>query len=235
MIETATLPHEPGCYLFRDADGTILYIGKAKDLKKRVSSYFRKRDLDPKTRLMVEAAESLDYIVTGNEVEALILENSLIKKHQPQYNIDLKDAKAYAYIHLTDDPFPAIRIARNPSGKGMFFGPFVSAAERDYIRDVLKQTFRLRTCKKIQKRGCLRYHIHTCSAPCKGAISSEEYAHLVRNATLVLKGKTAELLGNLKQEMAERSRREDFEGALVIRDQIHALEHLSSRQDISRR
>jgi excinuclease ABC subunit C len=235
MIETATLPHEPGCYLFRDADGTILYIGKAKDLKKRVSSYFRKRDLDPKTRLMVEAAESLDYIVTGNEVEALILENSLIKKHQPQYNIDLKDAKAYAYIHLTDDPFPAIRIARNPSGKGTFFGPFVSAAERDYIRDVLKRTFRLRTCKKIQKRGCLRYHIHTCSAPCKGAISSEEYAHLVRNATLVLKGKTAELLGNLKQEMAERSRREDFEGALVIRDQIHALEHLSSRQDISRR
>ena len=235
MIEIATLPHAPGCYLFRGAGGTILYIGKAKDLKKRVSSYFRKRDLDPKTRLMVEAAEDLDYIVTKNEVDALILENSLIKKHQPRYNIDLKDAKAYAYLQLTDEPFPAIRIARNPSGKGTFFGPFVSAAEREYIRDLLKRTFRLRTCKKLHKRGCLRYHIHTCSAPCRGEISSGEYAALVRNATLVLRGRTGELLLQLKQEMAERSQQEDFEGALVIRDQIRALEHLSNRQDITRR
>jgi excinuclease ABC subunit C len=235
MIEISTLPHDPGCYLFRDAGGTILYIGKAKDLKKRVASYFQKRDPDPKTRMMVEAAESLDYIITGNEVEALILENSLIKKHQPRFNIDLKDAKAYAYLQLTDEPFPAIRIARNTSGAGTFFGPFVSAAERDYLRDLLKRTFRLRTCKQLQKRGCLRYHIHTCSAPCRGAISREAYADLVRNAQFVLRGKTAELLGTLRTEMAERARAKDFEGALLIRDQIRAVEHLSSRQDISRR
>ena len=235
MIGTSSLPHEPGCYLFRDALGTILYIGKAKDLKKRVGSYFRKRDLDPKTRMLVEAADDLDFIITGNEVEALILENTLIKKHQPRFNIDLKDAKAYAYIQLTDEPFPAIRIARNPAGAGTFFGPFVSAAERDYIRDLVKRTFRLRTCKKLQKRGCLRYHIHTCSAPCKGAISREAYADLVRNARFVLRGKTAELLGNLRAEMAERAGAKDFEGALLIRDQIRAVEHLSSRQDIARR
>ena len=235
MIGTASLPHEPGCYLFRDAGGTILYIGKAKDLKKRVGSYFRKRDLDPKTRMLVEAADDLDFIITGNEVEALILENTLIKKHQPRFNIDLKDAKAYAYIQLTDEPFPAIRIARNPAGAGTFFGPFVSAAERDYIRDLVKRTFRLRTCKKLQKRGCLRYHIHTCSAPCKEAISREAYADLVRNARFVLRGKTAELLGNLREEMAERAGAKDFEGALLIRDQIRAVEHLSSRQDIARR
>ncbi len=235
MIGTSPLPHEPGCYLFRDASGTILYIGKAKDLKKRVGSYFRKRDLDPKTRMLVEAADDLDFIITGNEVEALILENTLIKKHQPRFNIDLKDAKAYAYIQLTDEPFPAIRIARNPAGAGTFFGPFVSAAERDYIRDLVKRTFRLRTCKKLQKRGCLRYHIHTCSAPCKGAISREAYADLVRNARFVLRGKTAELLGNLRAGMAERAGAKDFEGALLIRDQIRAVEHLSSRQDIARR
>jgi len=234
MIESPPLPHEPGCYLFRDAGGTILYIGKAKDLKKRVASYFR-QDLDTKTRMLVDAAESLDFIITGNEVEALILENTLIKKHQPRFNIDLKDAKAYAYIQLTDEPFPAIRIARNTAGSGTFYGPFVSAAERDYIRDLVKRTFHLRTCKKLQKRGCLRYHIQTCSAPCKEAISREEYAGLVRNAQLVLRGKTRELIEDLRDQMAERSRVLDFEGAMRIRDQIRAVEHLSSRQDIARK
>ena len=235
MIPAATLPHQPGCYLFSDGEGTILYIGKAKDLKKRVSSYRQKRDHDPKTRLLLEAATAVDYIVTVTEVEALILENSLIKQHQPRFNIDLKDAKAYAYLQLTDEPFPAIRIVRNPAGSGTFFGPFVSAAERDYLRDLIKRVFRLRTCKRIQKRGCLRYHIHTCSAPCKGAIGSEEYARLVQSAAFVLRGRTQELLLDLKKEMEQRSRDQEFEQALVLRDQIRALEHLRSRQDISRR
>ena len=235
MIPQTPLPHQPGCYLFRDPEGTILYIGKAKDLKKRVSSYGRTRDHDPKTKLLLEAATAVDYIVTGTEVEALILENSLIKKHQPRFNIDLKDAKAYAYIQLTDEPYPAIRIARIPAGPGTFFGPFVSAAERDYLRDLIKRTFRLRTCKKLQKRGCLRYHIHTCSAPCKGAITREDYAGLVQSATFVLRGKTQELIANLKKEMEQRAGNQEFEQALILRDQIRALEHLRSRQDITRR
>ena len=235
MITPPPLPHEPGCYLFRDGEGTILYIGKAKDLKKRVSSYSRQREHDPKTTLLLEAAREVDYIVTGTEVEALILENSLIKKHQPRFNIDLKDAKAYAYIQLTEDPFPAIRIARNPSGPGTFFGPFVSAAERDYLRDLIKRTFRLRTCRKLQKRGCLRYHIHTCSAPCRGAISREEYATLVRNATYVLRGRIQELLAHLEKEMALHAEKQEYEQALRLRDQIRALGHLRSRQDVARR
>ena len=145
MIATPPLPHEPGCYLFLDRKKSVLYVGKAKDLKKRVGSYFRKHDPDTKTRMLTETAESIDIIVTGSEVEALILENTLIKKHQPRFNINLKDAKQYAYIELTAEEFPAIRIARQAAGEGTFFGPFVSAAERDFARNVVRKTFGLRT------------------------------------------------------------------------------------------
>jgi excinuclease ABC subunit C len=235
MIPGHPLPKNPGCYLFRDDEGEILYIGKAKDLKKRVSSYFQKHDHDKKTRMLLENSGSVDFIVTSTEVEALILENSLIKKHQPRFNINLKDAKQYAFIHLTNEPFPSIRIARKAAGDGTYFGPFVSAAERDHIRDVVRKTFRLRTCKKLPRRACLRYHIHTCSAPCIGEISSGDYDKEVRKASLVLKGKTGELLASLRDEMAGRSSAEAYEDAILIRDQIRALEHLSDRQDIARR
>jgi excinuclease ABC subunit C len=235
MIAPPPLPHDPGCYLFTGEDGGILYVGKAKDLKKRVASYFRKSGLDQKTRMMLEAAADLDFIVTGTEVEALILENSLIKKHQPRFNINLKDAKQYAYIQLTAEPFPAIRIARRATGEGLFFGPFVSAAERDYVRDVVRKTFRLRTCRKLPKRACLRYHIHTCGAPCIGEVTQGQYDDAVRKASLVLKGKTGELLASLREEMGAAAGSEQFEHALRLRDQIRALERLSERQDIARR
>jgi excinuclease ABC subunit C len=235
MIDPPSLPHAPGCYLFTDGNGGILYVGKAKDLKKRVASYFRKSGHDPKTGMMLSAAVTLDFIITGSEVEALILENSLIKKHQPRFNINLRDAKQYAFIHLTAEPFPAIRIARTAAGEGQFFGPFVSAAERDYVRDVVRKTFRLRTCRKLPKRACLRHHIHTCSAPCIGEVTGERYADAVRKASLVLKGKTRELLVSLREEMGAAAASEQFELALQFRDQIRALERLSERQDIARR
>lgn len=235
MIPGHPLPAAPGCYLFRDGKGEILYIGKAKDLKKRVSSYFQKHDHDRKTRMLLENSGSVDFIVTSTEVEALILENSLIKKHQPRFNINLKDAKQYAFIHLTNEPFPAIRIARRAAGEGTFFGPFVSAAERDQVRNVVRKTFRLRTCKKLPRRACLRYHINTCSAPCIGEISPGDYEEAVRKASLVLKGRTGELLASLRDEMTGRSSAEAYEDALLIRDQIRALERLSDRQDIARR
>ena len=188
MIDIAGLPEEPGCYLFRDGAGTILYVGKAKSLKKRVGSYFQKRECDAKTKKMLAKSASLDFMVTSNEVEALILENSLIKTHQPRYNIDLKDAKQYAYIRLTDDEFPRICIARRTAEKGTYFGPFVSAAERDYVLSLVKKTFGLRSCRRLPKKPCLRYHIRTCSAPCIGAITAEEYTEDVRRAGLVMKG-----------------------------------------------
>ncbi|HVP94524.1 MAG TPA: excinuclease ABC subunit UvrC [Methanoregulaceae archaeon] len=234
MIDLSDLPGNPGCYLFSDAGGTIIYIGKAKNLKKRVSSYFRKRDHDPKTQSLVEHIDSVNYIVTTNEVEALILENSLIKTHQPRYNIDLKDAKQYAYIELTDEEFPCIRIARRPASRGTFFGPFVSAAERDYVYSVVKKVFRLRTCKNLKRRPCLRYHIRTCTAPCIGEVSRDEYGEQIRKATMVLKGKSGELIAQLKEEMMKYSETRNYELAMKARDQISAVERLGGRQDVAR-
>ncbi|MDD1702568.1 MAG: excinuclease ABC subunit UvrC [Methanoregula sp.] len=235
MIDTASLPENPGCYLYSDADGRIIYVGKAKNLKKRVSSYFTKKDHDPKTRSLVTHIVAVDFVITDTETEAFLLENTLIKKHQPKYNIDLKDAKRYAWIELTKEKFPRLVIARKTTGDGTFFGPFVSAAERDYVLRVAKKVFHLRTCKKIPKRPCLRRHMQSCSAPCTGTVSPEEYNENVKKAGLLLKGKSRELLDMLKREMDARSAAEDFERALVLRNEIRAISHLADRQHVERR
>jgi excinuclease ABC subunit C len=235
MTVSTVLPDAPGCYIFRDASGSIIYVGKAKNLKKRVASYFSQRDHDRKTARMVGCIATIDYIVTSNEVEALVLENSLIKANQPRFNINLRDAKQYAFIHLTDDEFPRICIARRMGDKGSFFGPFTSAAERDHVLAVVKKTFRLRSCRTLRKRGCLRASLGTCSAPCRGMIGKEEYAQAVRQAMAVLKGNASDLVKTLRNEMEERARDCDFERAILLRDQIAAIEHLSLRQDVARK
>ena len=234
MIDLESLPHLPGCYLFKDAKGAVLYVGKAKDLKKRVSSYLQKRDHDPKTSALVQAARNLDFIVTNTEVEALLLENTLIKKHQPRYNIALKDSKRYASIHLTDDAFPRIRISRKLTGGGTFFGPFVSARERDTVFQVVKKTFRLRTCRRLPKRACLRYHMGTCSGPCIGKITEAEYGKRVLRAKSVLRGNIKELIDCMKEEMMESAAKQQFEQAMELRDEISALEYLQERQNVER-
>jgi excinuclease ABC subunit C len=235
MIDYSALPHAPGCYLYSDEAGTIIYVGKAKDLKKRVTSYFTKNDHDPKTRNLVAAIASVDVMVTNTETEALLLENNLIKKYQPKYNIDLKDAKRLAYIELTREPFPRIGIARRTgSDDASYFGPFVSAAGRDDVIRVIKRIFLLRSCKKLPKRACLRYHMQTCSAPCIGAISEEEYHKSIELATALLKGRTRELLTRLRTEMAEQSSRQEYEKALSLRNQIAAIERLAERQHVER-
>ncbi len=234
MIDLAALPSDPGCYLFQDPGGNVIYVGKAKNLKRRVSSYFKRHDRDPKTEKLVETASSVNFIATGNEVEALILENTLIKRYQPKFNIDLKDSKNYAYILLTGEEFPCLRIARRAGADGIYFGPFVSAAERDYVFSVVKKTFRLRTCRKLPKRGCLRRHMDSCSAPCRGGVTPEEYKDQVRKATLVLRGKSEELRAALTAEMEQRAGEQDFERALLLREQVRAVEHLSRHQDMAR-
>ena len=207
MIDLAAIPHSPGCYLYSDAAGTIIYDGKAKDLRKRVTSYFQKKDHDVKTRNLVVLIASVDLMVTDTETEALLLENNLIKKHQPKYNIDLKDAKRYAYIEITKEPFPRIGIERQTRREdATYFGPFVSAAERDAILRVIKRIFLLRSCRKLPKRACLRYHMGSCSGPCIGAVSEEAYQVQVERASALLRGKGAELLKSLQDEMAECSR-----------------------------
>jgi excinuclease ABC subunit C len=234
MIPPASLPQTPGCYLFSDEIGSIIYVGKAKDIRKRVGSYFQKTDHDTKTSSLIARIASVDFVVTTSEVEALLLENNLIKKHQPRYNIDLKDAKRFAYIELSRDEFPRIGIARRTKGNGTFFGPFVSAAERDAVLRVIKKVFCIRSCKKLPKRACLRYHMKSCSAPCIGAISAAEYRMQVESATALLKGKGSDLIRSLKSEMAASSQRQEFEKALALRNQIAAIERLSLRQHVER-
>jgi excinuclease ABC subunit C len=236
MIDPPDIPTDPGCYLFKDTEGMIIYIGKAKNLKKRISSYFQKTDHGVKKNLMIHEAKDLDFIITSSEVEALILENTLIKRHQPKYNINLKDAKSYAFIQISDDPYPRIGIARYQGGNkgGLLYGPFVSAAERDQIFSFIKQTFHLRTCRKMTKRACLRYHLGTCLAPCQGKVSESEYQYRIRSADLLLKGKNKDLISDLKEEMVKHAADEKYEQALMIRDQIAAIERLSDRQYVQR-
>lgn len=234
MIDLQSLPAEPGCYLFSDAEGTIIYVGKAKNLRRRVSSYFSRHDIDPKTRRLVATIAGLDFIVTDTEVEAFILENTLIKKHQPKYNIDLKDSKSFAYIHITDEVYPRIHVARGPDGSGRYYGPFVSARERDDLLRLLKSIFGLRSCRRLPRRACLRAHIGSCSAPCTGAIGEEEYRERVKRAEAVLKGDIAGLIRTLREEMAVLAGRQEYERAMEHRDQIAALEGLRERQHVDR-
>ena len=235
MIDLTAIPHTPGCYLFSEAGGTIIYIGKAKDLKKRVTSYFQKKDHDQKTKNLVALIVSVDLMFTHTETEALLLENNLIKKHQPKYNIDLKDAKRYASIEITKEMFPRIGIARQMKREdATYFGPFVSAAERDAILRVIKRVFSLRSCKKLPRRACLRYHLKSCSAPCVGAVSEEDYHLQVDRASALLRGKSGELLEQLRDEMAKYSGQQEFEKALILRNQIAAIEGLAQRQHVER-
>lgn len=232
MIDHNSLPNKPGCYIYSNKRGKVIYIGKAKSLSKRVSSYFTKNDHDPKTKAMLEHVDSVDYIVTSNEVEALVLENSLIKKHKPRYNINLKDSKRYAYLRLTDENFPRLMIARQR--KGRVFGPFVSAQERDNVLATLKKIFRLRTCKKMPKRACLRYHINLCDAPCLGNISENDYAKRISNVKRILNGKIDIVLKELQKEMQTASSNLFFEKAIEQRNQIEALQYLKERQNMER-
>jgi excinuclease ABC subunit C len=234
MFDINLIPKNPGCYLFKDKENNILYVGKAKNLRKRINNYIRINNLDVKTRSMIEYVDSLDFIITDNEVEAFILENNLIKKHQPKYNIDLKDAKNFAYIRLTNEKFPRIVIARNKREKGKYFGPFVSAKERDYILYFLRRTFKIRTCRKIPKKECLRSHINLCSAPCIGNISLEEYNNSIDKIKIVLSGKSKKLIENLNKKMKEYNKNLQFENAMEIRNEIFALEKINERQNMQR-
>jgi len=232
MIDLKSIPDQPGCYIYTDKNKEIIYIGKAKNLKKRVSSYFQKGHLDPKTAMLVSKIDSVDYIITKNEVDALILENNLVKKHQPKYNIDLKDGKRYAYVELTKEEFPMVLLARDRKDDATYFGPMTSGQERDMIIETINKHFGLRTCRKLPKRECIRYHIHLCKAPCTGKISKEEYRKLVEDAKFILKGETSDLMRMLKRRMDAASEKQEYEKALELRDQVSALGRLKEHQAI---
>ena len=172
-FRSSDIPTDPGVYLYRDEADQIIYVGKAKNLRSRVKSYFLTNDHPAKTRQLVMHIRSIDWIVVNTEVEALLLvKNKLIKQHTPKYNIDLKDAKSYAYISLTREPYPRVLTSRKVSRKLESFGPYTEGFTRQDLQRAVVRVFKLRTCKTMHKRACLNYHIHTCTAPCVGNITA---------------------------------------------------------------
>ncbi len=231
------LPDLPGCYLYFNSDGEIIYVGKAKNLKKRVRSYFNHSQKSAKTVQLVAHIEKLEYIITDTEVEAFILEDQLIKKHKPKYNILLKDDKKYPYFLITDEDFPRILVVRkknlNPD-KGHFFGPYTDVRAMYSTLDFLKKLFPLKQCKqpKFKSRPCLYYDIGKCLAPCQNKVSSEEYKKLIEQAELFLTGKQGELLKQLMSQIQKYSDSQQYEKAARLRDSYFDLQKTLERQKV---
>ncbi len=231
------LPDLPGCYLYYNKDNTIIYVGKAKNLKKRVRSYFNNSQKSTKTIALVQHIERLEYIITDTEVEAFILEDQLIKKHKPKYNILLKDDKKYPYFLITNEDFPRILVVRkkniNPD-KGHFFGPYTDIRAMYSTLDFIKKIFPLKQCKspKFKSRPCLYYDIGKCLAPCQNKVTPEEYQNLVHQAELFLTGKQGELLKQLTEQMNKYAETEQFEKAAKLRDSYFDLKKTLERQKV---
>ncbi|HHP51520.1 MAG TPA: excinuclease ABC subunit UvrC [Moorella mulderi] len=234
----ARLPDHPGVYLMKDKSGEILFVGKASSLKNRVRSYFRGQ-LPPRLEALMRNVADIDFILTDNEVEALILECNLIKEHQPRYNVNLRDDKSYPYLRITvQEEFPRLEITRLllPDGS-RYFGPYVNAgALRETLR-VLRSFFPLRTCRSTplegRERPCLNFHIKRCSAPCAGYIDARAYRELVEGLVLFLEGKGESLIKKLKKEMEEAAAKWEFERAAMLRDRIRALENILAQQKVA--
>jgi excinuclease ABC subunit C len=233
------LPDRPGVYLYRDAKAQVIYVGKAASLKSRVRSYFQEsRAPDPKTDALVRQIADLEYIVTDNELEAMMLEANLVRKHRPRYNIILRDDKHYPFLRLTtDEEFPRLLVARRVRNDGStYFGPFYPAtAMRETLR-LTRQLFPLRTCSITidgqLERPCIQYAIHRCNAPCTGWETQEGYAQTVRDVKGFLEGKDDDLARRLTDEMETAATEEKFERAAVLRDQIQSLNKVRERQKI---
>ncbi len=236
-----TLPMSPGVYLMKNENGDIIYVGKSKVLKNRVSSYFiNSKGHSVKTLRLVENIYDFDYMLTDSEVEALILECNLIKKYKPKYNILLKDDKQYPYIKITmNEPFPRIFITRRVEKDGSrYFGPYMSSSSTKDTLEIIKKIFKIRTCNKVlprdigKDRPCLYYHIGQCSAPCDGKISAEEYSEMFNKISSVLSGNYSVLRDELTEKMLKASDKLEFEKAARYRDSIAHLKALDEKQKI---
>lgn len=234
----ARLPTHPGVYRMLDADGQVIYVGKASNLRRRVSSYFSKRHDSPKVARMVAQIADIEITVTASEGEALILENNLIKSLRPRYNIMLRDDKSYPYIYLSKgEPFPRLAFHRGArKGLGRYFGPYPSAgAVRDSLA-LMQRIFPLRQCEdaifRARTRPCLQYQIKRCTGPCVGLTTPDEYARDVRHAELFLEGKNAQVIDELAAQMSQAAAALDYERAARLRDQIAALRRAQEQQGI---
>ena len=235
----AGLPRKPGVYLMKDATGRVIYVGKAIVLCNRVRSYFQKSaSHTPKTQRLVEEIDDLEWIVAATELEALVLEQQLIKRYRPRFNVRLKDDKRYPYIKVSlQEDFPRIYIVRNMQRDGArYFGPFASSQAVRQTLELLRRLFPYRTCKREitgkDRRPCLYYHIKRCPGPCIGAASKPEYRAVIDQACLFLEGKQEEIVAELKAQMHLRAQALDFEKAVELRDQISAVSHIIERQRV---
>lgn len=239
--QLSILPDNPGVYLMKNEMGEIIYVGKAKNLKKRVRSYFMiSRNHSEKTRIMVSKISEFEYIVTDNEMEALILEMNLIKKHSPRYNVLLKDDKHYPFIKITtNEDFPRVYITRTYARDGnRYFGPYTDVSAVYETLDTIKNIYPIRICKRIilefgeRTTPCLNYHLGLCKAPCAGYISKTEYGQMIEDIINLLEGKDVKIRRTLREEMQKASEQLDFEKAAHLRDKIYAIEKTVQKQKI---
>ncbi|MDC0663363.1 excinuclease ABC subunit UvrC [Marinobacter sp. SS21] len=233
------LTERPGVYRMYDVEAKVLYVGKARNLKQRVSSYFRKTGLAPKTEALVSRIDAIEITITGSETEALLLEQNLIKSLRPPYNILLRDDKSYPYIYLSsheDYPSLTFRRGRSKKDQGSWYGPFPSSGAVKESLNVLQKIFKIRSCSESyfrnRARPCLQYQIHRCTAPCVEYISPEDYQRDVRHATMFLEGKNPAILRDLMDAMEQASKALNFEQAAAYRDQISHLRHVQEQQSV---
>lgn len=240
-LEIYSLPDKPGIYQFLDIDGNILYVGKAKNLKKRVASYFSKNQ-SGKTMVMLKKAADIRHLVVDNESDALLLENNLIKKHQPRYNILLKDDKTFPWICIKNEPFPRVFSTRNNIKDGsLYFGPYTSGLMVKTLIDLIRQLYKLRTCslnltesniKEGKFKVCLEYHLGNCKAPCVGKQTAKEYNEGIMEIKEILKGHLSSVIDHLKKVMADYSKEMKFEQAQRIKEKLEILSKFRSRSTI---
>jgi len=234
-----TLPNKPGCYLMKDEKGRIIYVGKAINLRNRVRSYFHSTALEhPKTRKLVRNIADIEWIVVGSELEALILEMTLIKRHKPRFNVRLKDDKRYPYIKVHwQDPFPKVTVTRKMKKDGArYFGPYTSVWAVHQTLDLLRKIFPYLTCSREitgnDSRACLYYDIKLCTAPCIGAINQEDYRQIIDDLCKFLEGRTEPVVKRLTKEMEKAARELHYEKASAIRDQLQAIDKVVERQKV---
>ena len=240
LLEKAnSLPITPGVYIMKDAGGKVIYVGKSRKLKNRVSQYFQNSEKNAKTARMVERVHSFDYILCETEIEALSLENTLIKQYTPKYNIRLKDAKSYPYIKITDEVYPRVVMTRKrEADKGKYFGPYSGVSTVYAVIGSLQKALQLPSCKRKfpeqigKERPCLYYQIKQCCGVCTGKISPQEYADKIHTAAELLRGNTAAEKRRLTERMLELAEQERYEAAAVCRDTIQALDRLSQKQSV---
>ncbi len=237
LSQVRTLPTSPGVYILRDGEGGVIYVGKAKQLRTRVRSYFgSSRSLEPRMRALSQQVATIDHVVTRSEAEALLLEATLIKRHQPTYNIRLKDDKRYPYLKVdVESPWPRVTITRRVEDDGArYFGPYASAGSVRRTLDVVKKLFPWRSCTKTitgtDPRPCLDYYIKRCIAPCTGYCTDDEYRDVIRQTVLFLEGRSSEVVAQLRGQMSGAAEALQFERAARIRDQIESIERVTGER-----